>query len=165
MDIGMRDMNGIATVGRITEHNPSIQVVMLSMHADSEHVYQALAAGAKGYVLKASSADDVINDIVAAFKGQRFFSAEVTDLIAKGFAASTAAAPDGDPLASLSPRELEVLQLVEEGKTSAEIAASINLSPKTVDTYRSRIMEKLNIRDMPALVKFAIIHGVTSLDS
>jgi DNA-binding NarL/FixJ family response regulator len=125
------------------------------MHSDSEHVHRALAAGASGYLLKGSASEDVVAAVRAVSAGRRYLSPELR--LAEGSYASSKAGP----LASLSPRERQVLQLVVEGHASSEIAKLIHLSRGSVDTYRSRLMKKLGVADITALVKFAIQHGLT----
>ena len=156
MDISMPDLNGIEATRQIRVRAPSVRIVMLSMHANREHVHQALAAGADGYVLKESAAAEVAAAVRAVAAGRRYLSPsiEAAMLEAGGSAAR-------GPLESLSARERQVLQLVVEGKSSAEIARTVHLSPKTVETYRSRLMKKLGVHDVTALVKFAVQHGLT----
>ena len=156
MDISMPDLNGIEAARQIRVRAPSVRVVMLSMHANREHVHQALAAGADGYVLKEAAATEVATAVRAVAAGRRYLSPsiEAAMLEAGGSAAR-------GPVESLSTRERQVLQLVVEGGSSAEIARTVHLSPKTVETYRSRLMKKLGVHDVTALVKFAVQHGLT----
>lgn len=158
MDISMPDMNGIEATLLIRQRCPETRVVILSMHSSPERIHQAFAAGASGYVLKEAAGTEVLAAVRAAASGRRYISNAI-DSDRPGSTASTAS-----PLASLSSRERQVLQLVVEGKSSAAIAGLVALSPKTVETYRSRLMKKLGVADMPALVKFAIQHGITGLD-
>ncbi|MBA3007466.1 MAG: response regulator transcription factor [Proteobacteria bacterium] len=160
MDISMPDINGIEATRLIKEQWPRIKVVILSMHSTAEYIYRAFAAGACGYVLKDSIGEELLSAIKAALSNKRYLSAILQDAdIAMKYLSSCSS-----PLASLSNRERQVLQLVVEGNTSAYIAQRLTLSPKTVETYRSRIMQKLDLHDTPSLVKFAILHGLTSLD-
>jgi len=156
MDISMPDLNGIEATRQIRVRAPSVRIVMLSMHANREHVHQALAAGADGYVLKESAAAEVAAAVRAVAAGRRYLSPsiEAAMLEAGGSAAR-------GPVESLSTRERQVLQLVVEGGSSAEIARTVHLSPQTVETYRSRLMKKLGVHDVTALVKFAVQHGLT----
>ena len=160
MDIAMPQSNGIDATLRLHELVPSVKVVILSMHSTTEHIFRALQAGARGYLLKESAGAEVVDAVRAVYSGGRYLSQKIAanvvdDYLREGQPAS--------PLQALSPRELEVVQLVAEGRTSAEIAALLALSPKTVETYRSRLMQKLGVTDVPSLVKFAIQHGLTSL--
>ena len=154
-DISMPDLNGIEALRLLHDQCPSVRVIMLSMHSSSEHVYRALDAGAAGYLLKESAGAEVVAAVRAVHAGRQYLGRALE---------LRAGAPGGraaSPLDSLSARERQVLQLVVEGHSSAEIAARIHLSPKSVDTYRSRLMKKLDVSDVPALVKFAIQHGLT----
>jgi DNA-binding NarL/FixJ family response regulator len=154
MDIGMPDMNGVEATALLLAKLPDVRVIALSMHGDAEHVQRALQAGAAGYLLKDSAAAEVVAAVRAVHAGKQYLSAEVIPHARRRAGART-------PLASLSARERQVLQLVVEGRTSAEIGAALHLSRKSVDTYRSRLMRKLGVDDLPALVKFAIQHGIT----
>jgi DNA-binding NarL/FixJ family response regulator len=156
-------MNGIDATRRIREVCPSTKVIILSMHASNEHVYQALRAGASGYLMKESAGSEVVHAVRAVYSGRRYLSREITETVIDNYMVSREIPPTQSPLVRLSSREREVLQLVVEGKSSAEIARTLSLSAKTVETYRSRIMEKLNIGNIPGLVKFAIKHGLTTL--
>jgi DNA-binding NarL/FixJ family response regulator len=164
MDIAMPDLNGIEATQQICERCPSVRVIILSMHATREHIRRALQAGARGYLLKDSAGAEVVQAVRAIHAGRRHLSQRVSEQILDEYPRPRGTAQADDPLSLLSPREREVLQLVVEGKTSAEIAQLIFLSPKTVETYRSRVMTKLGVADLPALVKFAIQHGVTQLE-
>jgi DNA-binding NarL/FixJ family response regulator len=158
MDIAMPDLNGIEAARILREKFPATRVVMLSMHSDSEYLYRALDAGATGYLLKESAGDEVLSAVRAVRAGQRYLSRTLESLERR----SDVRTGRVSPLDSLSVRERQVLQLVVEGRSSAEIARMIHLSPKSVDTYRSRLMKKLGVADVTALVKFAIQHGLTS---
>lgn len=157
MDVSMPGLNGIEAAQMIRARCPQTQVVMLSMHSSTEHVFRAQRAGALGYVLKESAATEVIAAVQAVHAGQRYLSPALREAAA----ATSERAERTGPLESLSTRERQVLQLVVEGKSSAAIALIVHLSPKTVETYRSRLMKKLGVADVPSLVKFAIQHGLT----
>jgi DNA-binding NarL/FixJ family response regulator len=158
MDIAMPQMNGIEAAREIRERVPQARVVILSMYSSAEHVFHALEAGASGYLLKESAANEIVDAVRAAHAGHRYLSPKVAEVMADNISRSGGASP----LESLSKRERQVLQLVAEGRSSAQIAATLHLSPKSVDTYRSRLMQKLHIGDVAGLVKFAIRHGLTS---
>ena len=160
MDHTMPGLNGAEATRLIRERCPATRIVILSMHSSSEHVHNALAAGANGYVLKESASTEVIAALRAVHGGRRYLSRKIAALIDGAPRPSRGSSP----IESLSARERQVLQLVVEGKSSAEIAAIVHLSPKSVDTYRSRVMRKLDVADVPALVKFAIRHRLTPLD-
>lgn len=164
MDVAMPELNGIEAARRIAQDCPSTRVIILSMHSTTEHVFRALQAGARGYVLKESAGIEVVNAVRAVHAGRRYLSQKISDRLIDDYVVQRHAAETESPLARLSPREREVLQLVVEGKSNADIADILFLSPKTVETYRSRLMQKLGISDLPGLVKFAIQHGLTPLE-
>ena len=164
LDIAMPELNGIDAAVQIGELCPSSHVIMLSMHSTSEHIFRALQAGACGYLLKESAGDELVTAVRRVAVGQRYLSQEISEVMMADYVRQREVAEAQSPLASLSPREREILQLVVEGKSSAEIAGMLFLSPKTVATYRSRLMQKLGIDDLTGLIKFAIQHGLTSLE-
>lgn len=159
MDVAMPELNGIEATQTIREGLPSTRVIILSMHHTTEHIFRAIRAGAGGYILKESAGTEVVRAVCSVMKGHLYFGRGVE------------ASPDTwsrecdearkSPLERLSTREREVLQHVVEGKTSAEIADILSLSPKSVETYRSRLMVKLDVGNIPSLVKFALLHGIT----
>jgi DNA-binding NarL/FixJ family response regulator len=133
------------------------------MHHTSEHIFRAMQAGAHAYLLKESAGAWVVKAVHAVMKGQLYFGAGVeAPSKTSNYNKPTRST---SPLESLSQREREVLQHVVEGKKSAEIAEILNLSPKSVETYRSRLMLKLNVNNIPSLVKFALLHGITPADN
>ncbi len=157
MDIAMPDLDGVEATRRIVERCPDTRVVILSMYLSAEHIHRALQAGAQGYVLKESAGDEVVEAIRAVRAGKRYLSHRITETVIDDYLR------EGDkvsPLDSLSLRERDVLQMVVEGRTNAVIAQSLSLSPKTVETYRARIMRKLKVHDTVELVKFAMRHGL-----
>ena len=161
MDIAMPELNGIEATQQIHDAAPSTQVLILSMHSTTEHIFRALQAGARGYLLKDSAGAEVVDAVRVVNAGRRYLSQKIASAVIDDYISERHRA---SPLDSLSPRERQILQLVAEGKSSAEAAAMLFLSPKMVDTYRSRMIQKLDIDDLPKLVKFAIQHGVTQLD-
>ena len=164
MDIAMPELNGIDATHQICRDCPSTQVIILSMYSTAAHVNRALLAGALGYVLKESAGIEVVNAVRAVHSGHHYLSQKLSDRLIDDYLHQREAAEEPSPLERLTPREREVLQLVVEGKSNAEIAATLSLSVKTVETYRSRLLHKLEISDVPGLVKFAIQHGLTPLD-
>jgi DNA-binding NarL/FixJ family response regulator len=161
MDITMPELNGIDATQSIHETLPEIGIVILSIHSDSEHIFRALQAGAQGYLLKESAGSEVISAVRAVYLGRRYLSPSIRDTVMDAYMQDTQI---HSPLELLSMREREVLQLTVEGHSSAAIAEKLELSSKTVDTYRSRLMAKLGVRDLPELVRFAIKHGITPID-
>jgi len=164
IDIAMPLLNGIEATHQILQVCPDAQVVILSMHATSEHIYRALQAGAQGYLLKESAGQEVVEAVRAVYAGQRYLSQRIVGTVIEEYVQLRESGSSTSPLQRLTAREREILQLVVEGKSSAEIADILSLSTKTVETYRSRLMQKLDIHDLPGLVKFAIQHGLTSLE-
>jgi DNA-binding NarL/FixJ family response regulator len=164
LDILMPELNGIEAARQILQDTPSVQIIILSMNSNSEHVFRALQAGARGYLLKASAGSEVVKAIRTVHAGRRYLSQDISDKMIDAYIYQRETAEANNPLTQLSPREMEVLQLVVEGKSSAAIAATLVLSPDTIKTYRKRIMQKLGINDLPGLVKFAILHGLTTLE-
>lgn len=163
MDIAMPELNGIEATRQICEQCPSIKVIILSMLSTTEHIFRALQAGARGYLLKEVVVKEVVTAVRAVHAGRRYLSQRIDEIVIENFLTGDQQAQAPSPIEKLSSREREILQMVVEGKSSLDISKILYLSPKTVDTYRSRIMEKLGIHDLPRLVKFAISHGLTDL--
>ena len=160
MDIAMPGMNGIEATRAICDRSPETRVIILSMHSTPEYVYRALQAGASAFIVKRGAARELVDAIRAVHAGRHYFSARIAKGVNSPF--SDSAGPQ-DPLRILSAREREVLQLLAEGKGVADIAETLRLSPKTIETYRAHLYQKLDIQDLPGLVRFAIRHGVTPL--
>lgn len=160
LDISMPELDGIEAARQILAETPGLPIIILSMHAGAQHVFHALEAGARGYLLKESAGKEIIEAVRMVKTGRRYLSPKVAEIVAEGLSGRSAVSP----LASLSKREREILKLVADGRSSAEIGELLHLSPKTVDSYRSRLMQKLQLSDLASLVKFAIQHGLTSLD-
>ena len=163
MDLAMPELNGVEATRQIRENCPATKVIILSMHSSSEHIFQALKAGAHGYLLKESAGMEVISAIRVVHSGKRYLSEKIGDQMIDEYIHNREIVETGSPLSKLSTREREILQLVVEGKSSADIGRTLFISPKTVETYRSRLMQKLGISDLAGLIKFAIQHGITSL--
>jgi DNA-binding NarL/FixJ family response regulator len=161
IDHAMPLMNGAEATHLIRERSPETRVIVLSMYSNAVHVMRALQAGATGYVVKKSAAKEVVEAIRAVHNGERYLSKELADSVIDQVARKTVT---DDPLERLSSRERQVLQLLAEGHPVPDIAETLSLSPKTVETYRARMMEKLDIHDVAGLVRFAIQHGITSID-
>ncbi len=164
MDISMPELNGIEAIQQMSPRHPHMQVVVLSIHETKPYVYRALKAGAKGYLIKETAGLEVVEAVRAVQRGEHYLSQRIADLLTNASSQHLEAPIEVSPLEMLSSREREILQLVAEGKTSQEIAERLSISPKTVDTYRSRLMHKISVEDMAGLVKFAIQHGVISLE-
>ncbi len=163
MDIAMPELSGTDATREIHQTCPGVQIVILSMYATSEHIYQALRAGAKGYLLKESAGAEVVRAVRAVQAGHRYLSQKIADTVLEDYVDLKTFEGRQSPLGALSPREREILHLVVEGKSSAQIAEALFISPKTVETYRSRLMHKLGVSNLPSLVRFAIQHGLAPL--
>jgi DNA-binding NarL/FixJ family response regulator len=153
MDISMEGMNGLEATARISREWPDVRVIILSMHDSEEHVAQALRAGAAGYLLKDADINEVEIALRAVAQGSTFLSPRVSQHLVRDFVRRV---DDTDPLAPLTPRQREILQLLAEGKTTKQMASTLKVSVKTVETHRAAIMKRLNIYDVPSLVRFAI---------
>ena len=164
MDISMPVLNGIEATQQVIEVSPSTRVIILSMYSTSEHIFRAFKAGAQGYLLKESAGSDVVAAVRAVKDGKRYLTEKITETVLDDFIHRRSLSESESPVSRLSKRERHILQLVVEGKSSSEIGRQLFLSPKTIDTYRSRIMHKLSINDVPGLVKFALQHGLTALE-
>jgi DNA-binding NarL/FixJ family response regulator len=161
LDIVMPQMNGIDAAREIVQHDAQARVIMLSMYSDSERVYQSLQVGARGYVLKRDLSEELLDAIRQVGAGGRYLSPSVTDTVITDYLHEKRAP---DALHQLSSRERHVLQMLVEGKSAAAVARKLHLSPRTIETYKARLMRKLGLSDLPALVKFAVRHGLTPLD-
>lgn len=161
MDIGMPDLNGVDATRQIIAQSPGIKVIALTTHADPHYVLEILEAGATGYLLKINAADDLLRAIRAVRNGQVFLCPNVAGAVVEGFKGKLY----DKPRVELGPREREVLQLLAEGRSSKEIAKQLHLSTRTVEGHRLRIMDKLKLRSIAELTKYAVREGLTSLES
>jgi len=161
LDVELAGLNGIEAGLKIAGLSPSTAIVMLATTASPEFIFRALRAGARGYLSREASGLELVNAIRTIREGKRYLSPKITATLIGDYI-SEHRSPS--PLESLTSRERNILQLVVEGSSSAQVADILAFSPKTVDTYRSRIKQKLGIHDLPALVKFAIQHGITSIE-
>lgn len=158
LDLNLGERSGLELLEQVQQRKLPVRTVVLTMSAQARHVADALRLGAVGYVLKGAPASEVLRAIDAVLAGRRYLGPEAAELAVQGLTAS----PDASALASLSVREQQVLLLVVRGHTSAAIAEALNLSPKTVDSYRSRLMTKLGVDDLTGLVRLAIREGLIS---
>lgn len=156
LQLGAGTGGGLELLAELQRRALPLRVIVLTMSAHAGDVAEALRLGADGYLLKGSPATELLAAIDAVRDGRKHLGEGVTELAVQALDASAAA----DPLATLSPRERQIVRLVVSGASSAAIGTRLNLSPKTVDTYRSRLMAKLEVRDVPALVRWAIRSGL-----
>jgi DNA-binding NarL/FixJ family response regulator len=161
MDIAMPELNGTEATAQIHDISPTTEVLVLSMHSTAEHILRAFQAGAQGYVLKESAGPEVVAAVRSVHAGRRYLSQKIAGTVVDDYIRERRATT---PLDGLSRRERQILQLIAEGKSTAETAKALFLSPKTVDTYRSRLMHKLGVDNFAALVRFAVQHGLTPLE-
>lgn len=161
-DIAMPLLNGIEATRQIVRRAPGVHVLILSMHANEAYVVQALQAGAKGYLLKDSADVDLVDAVTAVAAGKSFFSPEVARVMLADYVRHLSEKGVVDRYQLLSEREREVLQLVAEGRTNKEVAELLCLSPATVETHRSNILQKIDVHSTAELVLFAVRRGVIS---
>jgi two-component system, NarL family, response regulator NreC len=159
IDLMMPGLNGLEVTRQVRQRSPETRVVVLSMHADEGYVLEALRNGAVGYVLKDSSATELVQALRDVFAGQRYLSRQLSERAIEAYiqrAESTAP----DSYHSLTTREREVLQLAAEGCSSAEIAARLSISPRTAETHRSNLMRKLGLHTQTDLIRYALRRGI-----
>jgi DNA-binding NarL/FixJ family response regulator len=162
MDIGMPEMNGIDATREIVAETKDVKIIALSMHSDRRFVLEMLKAGASGYLLKDSAFEELVTAVHTVMTGQSYLSPRITDIVVKEYLHNLPR-NDSTAFSILTQREREVLQHLAEGKTTKQIASTLNLSVKTVETHRQQIMDKLQIRSVAELTKYAIREGITSL--
>jgi DNA-binding NarL/FixJ family response regulator len=161
VDIAMPELNGIDVTREVIKASPSIRVIILSMYSTREYILQALRAGALGYVLKESAGVEVVKAVRAVHAGHRYLSEKILDRVVDDYLSQSTSIRVKTPLERLSLREREVLQFVVEGKSSVEMGRILGISSKTIDTHRSRLMKKLEIRNIGELIKFGLRQGLT----
>lgn len=167
LDISMPGLNGLEVAARVTSDSPRTRLVILSMHSSPSYVAQALRAGAVGYLLKDSAAEELGLALRAVMSGETYLSPAISRQVVDGFLGRLARPEKGEAEpadAQLTPRQREILQLVAESRSSKEVAAMLSLSVKTVEAHRSQIMERLGIHDLAGLVRYAIRVGLVSSD-
>jgi DNA-binding NarL/FixJ family response regulator len=163
LDIGMPGMNGIEIARQSVRGSPKTKVVILSMYDDKTHVTQAIRAGVAGYLLKGAAVAELPLAIKAVMAGETYLTPRVSRHVVDGFLHDEAGG--GDLLEALPPRQREILQLIAEGRSTKEIAGIFEVSVKTIETHRARLMERLDIHDVPGLVRFAIRSGLVSSET
>ena len=163
MDVTMPDMNGIDATRKIMEETPGVRVIGLSMHSDRRYVLGMLEAGACGYLLKDCAFEELATAIRNVAEGNTYLSPRIAEVVVQGYL-DKAPGPSHGSGAVLTPREREVLQLLAEGMAAKEIASHLNVSVKTVETHRRNMMEKLNMRGIAELTKYAVREGLVSIE-
>lgn len=161
MDISMRGLNGLEATARITKELPHVRVIILSMHQNEEYFWHALKSGASGYLLKKAATTELAAALEQVMAGEIYLTKEMSARLLKKLPLQHLA-HQKTPLESLSERQREILQLIAEGQTTKAIALILNLSPKTVEYHRAKLMERLGIFDVPGLVRFALQSGLIS---
>jgi len=161
MDISMRGLNGLEATARITKEFPKVRVVILSMHQNEEYFWQALKAGASGYLLKKAATTELASAVRRVAAGEIYLTREISNRLVKRLPFQHIA-HQKSPLEKLTDRQREILQLIAEGQTTKAIALILKVSPKTVEYHRAKLMERLNIFDIPGLVRFALQSGLIS---
>ena len=157
LDIAMKGMNGLEAAARFRELHPGIKVIILSMHASEEYVLQALRAGAAAYLIKDSATAELELALRSVMRGETYLSPAISRQVVEGYVQRVGAGTGEDPL---TPRQREVLKRIAEGRSTKEIAFDLGLSVKTVETHRAQIMERLGIRDVAGLVRYAMRTGL-----
>jgi len=162
-DVEMASLNGIETARQIHAAMPEVKIIMLSMHGDPQYVFESLKAGASGYILKDAAFTELLAGIESVMADRRYLSPPLTELLMDDYVRRANGQSTATELDKLSAREREILQLVAEGRSSAQVANMVHISVRTVDTHRYNVMQKLGIHSIAGLTKFAIAHGLTSL--
>jgi len=165
MDIMMPRMNGIQAAEKIRDMKLPTHVLLLSMYSDEGFIHRALQCGVKGYVLKSSVSDELISAVRTVASGKTHFSESIAEIVVESTLNPSSGTENNDPLSSLSPREKEVLQLIAEEYTSAEIGKMLFISEKTVEKHRTKLMEKLNVRNLAGLVRLAVKYHLVDRDA
>jgi len=165
MDIGMPGLNGLAATQQIRAQFPSTEVLMLTMHDREDYLFQALQAGAAGYILKGADVQDLLSAIRTAASGGMYLHPIVTRRLLSDYLRSVESGEGPASFGGLTEREREVLKLIAQGKTTTEIAQMLFISPHTVQSHRDHIMEKLNLHRKAELIKYAIRRGLVDADS
>jgi DNA-binding NarL/FixJ family response regulator len=159
MDISMHGLNGLEATARITKEFPQVRVIILSMHQSEEYFWHALQAGATGYLLKKAATAELGTALRQVLQGQIYLSREISNRLVQKLSLQQLAHRK-NPLEQLTDRQREILQLIAEGQTTKAIALILKVSPKTVEYHRAKLMERLNIFDIPGLVRFALQSGL-----
>ena len=160
LDVNMPAMSGLEVTMALREEGSPVRVLILSMHDDPEYVLQAVRAGADGYVLKDVSPAELRDAVIAVHEGRDHFTARVTQQLSVGLRREIEEEPLRTRVGSLTQREREVLLLVAQGMTNREAGGKLEISPRTVETHRERVMDKLRIRTVAGLTRFVVEHSL-----
>jgi two-component system nitrate/nitrite response regulator NarL len=163
LDIGLPDMDGVTVTERLKKESPQTKVLVLSMQQNKDTLLRLIQAGIRGYLLKDAAPEEIVRAIDSVHAGEVYFSPDVARLALNQYLAG-AGQTAASPMSRLTDREREVLTLIAEGLTNKEVASKLDISVRTVETHRERLMRKLEIRSAAGLTKFAIAHGLVSLD-
>ena len=156
MDIAMPNLNGIEATAQIIKHNPKTAVIVLSMYSDESYLVRALSNGAKGYLLKDSAGNDLVQAINSVHQGKPFFSPQIANVLLEDYMRRLRQEQLEDTYELLTDREKEILQLLAEGKSNKEVANLLNLSVYTIETHRNNLMQKLNLHNTAEIVLYAV---------
>jgi len=160
MDIAMPEPNGLEVVRQLERDFPKVRCIILSMHADEEHVWQALQAGAAGYIVKGGSLEELDLDIRSVAHRETYLSPGVSGPVIKEYIRRTSPDADAAPGDTLTPRQREILQMIAEGKSTKQIALILNVSVKTVESHRALLMKRVGVHDIASLVRYALRIGL-----
>jgi two-component system, NarL family, response regulator NreC len=159
LDLMMGGINGLEVTRQLNKKSPRTGIVVLSMHSNEAYVLEALRSGAKAYILKDNTTDDLVHAIREVAAGRRYLSSQLTERAIDAYTQKTDVNPQ-DPYEQLTTREREVLQMAAQGLANSEIAERLFVSPRTVETHRANLMHKLGVRSHTELVKYAILRGI-----
>jgi DNA-binding NarL/FixJ family response regulator len=165
MDIAMPNLNGLEAAARVTKEFPNVRVIILSMYANEEYVLQSLRAGAAGYLLKGARAAELELAVASVARGETYLSPAaskhvIVDYVQRSAGDAVPGQDERNPIERLTPRQREILQLIAEGRSTKEIAQTLDISVKTAETHRTQMMERLGIHDIAGLVRYAIRAGL-----
>jgi DNA-binding NarL/FixJ family response regulator len=164
VDISMPELDGVEVARQILEAVPDAKVLVLTMHESDQMVQRALGAGAHGYILKSDLTDSLPKAVKAIAEGKRFLTPKVSEIVLDGFLKTKSRHRQGERAdARVTPREVEIIRLLVEGKTNKEIAALLGIAVRTVETHRSKIMLKLGLHSLAELIHYAMRHGIATV--
>jgi two-component system response regulator NreC len=162
MDIGMPQLNGLEATSQIVRKDPGVKVIVLSMHADEVYLLRALSAGVRGYLIKGSADQDLVRAVRAVMEGRCFFSPAIAQMLAEEYTRQLQKTDTQDSYELLTEREREILQLLAEGKSNKEVATILDVSPYTVESHRTHLMQKLNLHNTAEIVLYAVRKKIVS---